>query len=499
MLWLVPPSERECSSYATAHRPVDDWKSATAIGADSVLSLPEEENALVAVLADHVDVSGDGTVVSVVGGCGGGGASATAAAVALTSAARHVPTLLVDVDALGSGADVLLGIETAPGLRWGALTVEGGRLSPDALRDALPAKGKFLRVLASSRREIDGPTSDRRSRRAGRRSQFRRTRGLRRATSSQRGRSGRVGDVGFGARGGSGHRGRMRPRPEKVGAWVVRHNSNVGLVVRGPAPGGLRGADVADMLGLPLTAVMRGHRSLAPMLERGGLELTRGCPLSVAATAVLDAVESGARPAQGCRMSALVTAELLDRVRERLTGVVGRRADGGHRCRCRASRVLRRSGGHGSVGGRQGAPDGTDRRGAARTSTARTRGRRRTGDRAGSGLGGPRGRPRKVGGPVHRRGSRASTGAAVGTVGRSTPRRRPTVGRRPPAGRRRRALRGTTSCRTRTRGPGWNLRVTASVAARDPGSRRAVRPRRRGTGTRGSSSIASFLVAWLFW
>ncbi len=27
---------------------------------------PEEENALVAVLADHVDVSGDGTVVSVV-------------------------------------------------------------------------------------------------------------------------------------------------------------------------------------------------------------------------------------------------------------------------------------------------------------------------------------------------------------------------------------------------------------------------------------------------
>lgn len=53
---------------------------------------------------------------------------------------------------------MLLGIETAPGLRWGALTVEGGRLSPDALRDALPAKGKFLRVLASSRREIDGPT-----------------------------------------------------------------------------------------------------------------------------------------------------------------------------------------------------------------------------------------------------------------------------------------------------------------------------------------------------
>ncbi|KLN71443.1 septum site-determining protein Ssd [Rhodococcus qingshengii] len=274
---------------------VDDWKSATAIGADSVLSLPEEENALVAVLADHVDVSGDGTVVSVVGGCGGGGASATAAAVALTSAARHVPTLLVDVDALGSGADVLLGIETAPGLRWGALTVEGGRLSPEALRDALPAKGKFLRVLASSRREIDGPTVT----------------AVRAVLDAGRSSGGLVvcdvprhpSEVGQAVLEMSDSVLVVVPATvaacvaaEKVGAWVVRHNSNVGLVVRGPAPGGLRGADVADMLGLPLTAVMRGHRSLAPMLERGGLELTRGCPLSVAATAVLDAVESGARP-----------------------------------------------------------------------------------------------------------------------------------------------------------------------------------------------------------
>jgi len=278
---------------------VDDWKSATAIGADSVLSLPEEENALVAVLADHVDVSGDGTVVSVVGGCGGGGASATAAAVALTSAARHVPTLLVDVDALGSGADVLLGIETAPGLRWGALTVEGGRLSPEALRDALPAKGKFLRVLASSRRENDGPAGT----------------AVRPVLDAGPSSGGGAGGRGLG--GGHAHPGGVGQAgwgmadwvlgvvpatvaacvaAGKVGAWVVRHNSNVGLVVRGPAPGGLRGADVADMLGLPLTAVMRGHRSLAPMLERGGLELTRGCPLSVAATAVLDAVESGARP-----------------------------------------------------------------------------------------------------------------------------------------------------------------------------------------------------------
>ena len=101
--------------------------------------------------------------------------------------------------------------------------------------------------------------------------------------------------------------------------------------------------------------------------------------------------------------------------------------------------------------------------------------------------------------PVHRRGSGASTGAAVGTVGRSTPRRRPTVGRRPSAGRRRRALRGTTSCRTRTGGPGRNLRVTASAAARNAGSRRAVCSRRRGTGRARTPRSHHLVRAWPSW
>ncbi|OYD67794.1 septum site-determining protein Ssd [Rhodococcus sp. OK302] len=273
---------------------IDEWKYATSIGAQSVFTLPADENALVAVLAEHSASRGDGTVVAVVGGCGGAGASVSAAAIALTSAARHTPTLLVDVDALGSGADVLLGIDSVPGLRWSALTVEGGRLSPEALRDALPALGKDLRVLACSRREVCGPsvTAVAAVLDAGRRS------GGVVVCDVPRDRSPVVEAVLE----ASDFVVMVVPATvascvaaEKVGVWAAEHNSNIGLLVRGPAPGGLRGVDVANMLGLPLIAVMRGHRSLASMLERGGLELTRHCPLSVGSGAVLDAITSGAR------------------------------------------------------------------------------------------------------------------------------------------------------------------------------------------------------------
>jgi MinD-like ATPase involved in chromosome partitioning or flagellar assembly len=65
---------------------------------------------------------------------GGVGASSFAAALALAAA----PSLLVDADPLGGGLDVLLGLEAEPGPRWSALAATRGRVSADALRDALP-------------------------------------------------------------------------------------------------------------------------------------------------------------------------------------------------------------------------------------------------------------------------------------------------------------------------------------------------------------------------
>ena len=77
-------------------------------------------------------------------------------------------------------------------------------------------------------------------------------------------------------------------------------NPNLGLVVRGPSPGGLRAAEVADIAGLPLLASMRAQPRLAEQLEHGGLRLRSRSPLAAAARRVLAVLpSSGSRPGSG--------------------------------------------------------------------------------------------------------------------------------------------------------------------------------------------------------
>ncbi|MGH3563789.1 MAG: septum site-determining protein Ssd, partial [Mycobacterium sp.] len=74
-------------------------------------------------------------------------------------------------------------------------------------------------------------------------------------------------------------------------------NPNVGLVVRGPSPGGLRAAEIADITGLPLLASMRAEPRLTAQLEQGGLRLRRRSALAAAARRVLDVLPSRPRSA----------------------------------------------------------------------------------------------------------------------------------------------------------------------------------------------------------
>jgi secretion/DNA translocation related CpaE-like protein len=73
-----------------------------------------------------------------------------------------------------------------------------------------------------------------------------------------------------------------------VGQWLTGTNPNVGIVVRGPAPGGLSSTDVARITGLPLLAAMRPQPGLAAELERDGLRPRRRSPLTTAARRVLE-------------------------------------------------------------------------------------------------------------------------------------------------------------------------------------------------------------------
>jgi secretion/DNA translocation related CpaE-like protein len=110
---------------------------ADAVGVEGVIDLQQDEAALLELLADATEPPTRARVLGVVGGRGGAGASTLAAGLALT-AARRGPSWLVDLDPLGGGADTGLGAELSAGARWSDLETLTGRLSPQALRAALP-------------------------------------------------------------------------------------------------------------------------------------------------------------------------------------------------------------------------------------------------------------------------------------------------------------------------------------------------------------------------
>ncbi|MGH3675810.1 MAG: septum site-determining protein Ssd [Mycobacterium sp.] len=265
-----------------------DWEAAISVGAQHVVTLPGDEGDLVAALSEAAESSRDdgrrGAVAAVMAGRGGAGASTFAAALAQTAA----DALLIDADPWGGGIDLVLGSEAEPGLRWPDLALESGRLNVAALRQALPRRDG-VSVLSSSRAggAVDaGPLAaviD-----AGRRGGAtvicdlprRQTPAVEIATDAA--------DLvvlitSADVRGCAA--------TAAVAPSVCAINPNVGLVVRGPAPGGLRSLEVARIVGLPLLAAMRPQPGLAGSLERGGLRMRRRSPLAVAARRVLTVLQ----------------------------------------------------------------------------------------------------------------------------------------------------------------------------------------------------------------
>ncbi|MEU4796368.1 septum site-determining protein Ssd [Streptomyces sp. NPDC023327] len=129
------------------------WRRAVEIGAEHVLLLPDGEQWLVDRIADVAEgVGRSALTVGVIGGRGGAGASTLACALAVTAAREGRRTMLVDADPLGGGLDVLLGGETAEGLRWPAFADSRGRVGGEALEESLPEL-HALRVLSWDRGE----------------------------------------------------------------------------------------------------------------------------------------------------------------------------------------------------------------------------------------------------------------------------------------------------------------------------------------------------------
>jgi secretion/DNA translocation related CpaE-like protein len=269
------------------------FQAALALGAEQLVRLPEEEDWLVGALADVVDrpAGSAGATLCVLGARGGAGSSVFAAATALTAEKSGLPAVLVDCDPLGGGLDVLLGVEESAGLRWPDLRLTSGRLAASTLRSALVDGGRAGPAVLSCARDAAGLTPEavaaviEASSRSGSLVLCDLPRTLSAAAEAALHRSDlAVVVVPAEVRACSSARGLL--------AGLAERGVRAGIVVRGPAPGGLRAPDIAEALGVPLLASMRPEPALDGALERGRFAPRARGPLGTAAKAVLRAVRA---------------------------------------------------------------------------------------------------------------------------------------------------------------------------------------------------------------
>jgi secretion/DNA translocation related CpaE-like protein len=273
--------------------PEEAWQLAVECGAERVVRLPGGEGWLVGALADVAEAPAGarGRVLAVMGGRGGAGASVFAAAVGLTVLKSGDSALLIDCDPLGGGLDLVLGAERENGLRWPDLKLRAGRVAASSLHSSLlgMTRGPGRLTLLSGAREGAGPEADAVGAvlEAGRRA------GETVICDVPR-------DFGDGGRAAVDRADlTVIVVPAEVRACagaklIARRLLDSGrsplLVVRGPAPGGLRAEEVADAVGVPLLTAMRPEPWLAESVERGEFLPRPHGPLAKAARAALRAL-----------------------------------------------------------------------------------------------------------------------------------------------------------------------------------------------------------------
>lgn len=232
----------------------------------TVTVLPEGIGWLTAVLAGGRE--GRGQVVCVLGGSGGSGSSSLAAGIAAQVARLGRRTMLVDLDPLGGGIDLLVAGEAEPGWRWPDLAAASGYLGD--LRGHLPVVEE-VDVLAMGRIESGG---DPRAPGPGPESVAAVLASARRTHQMV------VADLGRDLGPGAQEALRVGVRTLVVvvadvrglaAAGQVRHRlgRDAEAVVRTPRPGVLDAAAVGRTLGLRVAATIGTDRRLAAGIERG--------------------------------------------------------------------------------------------------------------------------------------------------------------------------------------------------------------------------------------
>jgi len=147
---LLLPHRTEVFVVGPAARLIEMSAWSAPLGA-AVIGLPDGAGALTAAVFELTGRrAGTGRMVTVIGGSGGVGASTLAAALAVGATTRGLPTMLVDLDVLGGGIDLLVGAEGVAGWRWPRLGGAQGHLGD--LTGHLPRVGG-LDVLSTTRED----------------------------------------------------------------------------------------------------------------------------------------------------------------------------------------------------------------------------------------------------------------------------------------------------------------------------------------------------------
>jgi secretion/DNA translocation related CpaE-like protein len=270
------------------------WQLAVEVGAAHVVFLPDAQAWLGEMLAEAVEPSSTaGLVIGVTGGRGGAGATTLASALAVTATRRGGRALLVDGDPLGGGIDLVFGGEDRGGLRWPDLGSTRGRVSGATLRAALPRMGD-LSVLSWDRGDSGPVPADAIETvlEAGRRSGDLVVVDLPRHVDDCFRVVAATADVVLLVVPAEV---RASAAAARVAAQLCVLCQDVRLVVRGPAPSGLTGDDVARVLQLPLAGYLRPEGGLDVALERGEPPAERDGPLAGFCGQLLDGLLPPAR------------------------------------------------------------------------------------------------------------------------------------------------------------------------------------------------------------
>lgn len=241
------------------------WEHAANLGVEHVAVLPQGAEWLVQRMIAAVEPPAESAVtVGIVAGVGGAGASVLASAVARRAAECEISTALIDADPLGGGVDLVLGMESAPGLRWPALTGSRGRLRPTTLTEALPRRGS-LTVLSWDRKgptELRAELFDTVMAAAQQAFDFLVVDLPRHADADWTKRCHHLLVV-------TPAQVRAAVATSQVAARLTASHPDVRLVVRRPLRGGLEAGSLAESLGLPLAGVVREDRGLSDTVDRG--------------------------------------------------------------------------------------------------------------------------------------------------------------------------------------------------------------------------------------